>query len=221
MLPRVVPRRRSTPPPAQHFARGIGIEVAVLPSQSCRIDMARFLWAREEHMTRFLTTAVLVLAATQVGYSADRGATARAVSDEDFLIKAVASGVREVKFSELAEKQAANADVKNFAAQLVKDHNDANKELLSRAKGLKIAVITGLDKDKRTAYTNLGKLSGDDFDREYMRMMVEDHEKAVSLFRDYSTAGKNDDLRQFATKTLPTLKHHLEEARNLFAKLKK
>jgi len=145
----------------------------------------------------------------------------QSTSDEDFLVKAIASGVGEVQFSKLAEKNASNPDVKEFASRMVKDHSDANKHLLENAKGLKVAVVTGLDKDRRATYTSLGKLKGDDFDREYMRIMVDDHEKAVQLFEDFSTSGKKEELRDFAKKTLPTLKHHLEDARKVAAKLKK
>jgi putative membrane protein len=172
-------------------------------------------------MIRFLTLAFLLCAVALGPSTASRGEDVKANPDNNFLISAVTAGVGEVKFSQLAEKHASNDDVKEFAGRLVKEHNDANKKLLEHARGLKVAVVTGLDKEQRTAFSNMSKLKGDEFDREYIHKMVEDHEKAIKLFEDYSKTGTNDDLKQFATKTLPTLKHHLEEAKKIEAKIKK
>ena len=48
-------------------------------------------------------------------------------------------------------------------------------------------------------------------------MQVKAHEKAVSLFEAYAAGGDNDDLKDWAEDTLPTLKEHLEEANGLKA----
>jgi putative membrane protein len=172
-------------------------------------------------MIRFLSLTLLLGAVALGPAQASRGEDVKANPDNNFLIQAVTSGVGEVQFSQLAEKNASNADVKEYAARLVKEHKDANNKLLERARGLKVAVVTGLDKDQRTAWSNLSKLKGDEFDREYMHKMVEDHEKAIKLFEDYAKTGTNDELKQFASKTVPTLKHHLEEAKKIQARLKK
>ena len=47
--------------------------------------------------------------------------------------------------------------------------------------------------------------------------MVKDHEKAVKLFEKESQKGESDELKQFASKTLPTLQEHLKMARDLKA----
>jgi len=62
--------------------------------------------------------------------------------------------------------------------------------------------------------TTLRSVTGNEFDRIYMRMMVDDHEKAVALF--ISASQSNDtEVRAFAVKTLPTLKEHLTHARTI------
>jgi putative membrane protein len=104
---------------------------------------------------------------------------------------------------------------------MVEDHGKANDKLLEHAKGPKIGVVASLTKDRQAAYSNLSKLSNGDFDREYMKMMVEDHEKAVTLYQSYAKHGRHDGLRTFASDTLPTVKAHLKEARAIYARLKK
>jgi len=63
--------------------------------------------------------------------------------------------------------------------------------------------------------TKLSALSGAEFDREYGKMMLSDHRKDVSEFEKQSTRATDPDLKAFATKTLPTLKEHLQMAESL------
>jgi putative membrane protein len=60
--------------------------------------------------------------------------------------------------------------------------------------------------------------TGNDFDREYMKMMVKDHEDAVALFSK-GTKNSDPDVRTFAEETLPTLKKHEKESHALLNSL--
>lgn len=66
----------------------------------------------------------------------------------------------------------------------------------------------------------LSNLSGDAFDREYVNMMVKDHEKDVKEFEKVSTKAKDPDVRAFAAKTLPTLREHLQQIRDIQSRMK-
>ena len=50
--------------------------------------------------------------------------------------------------------------------------------------------------------------------------MVKEHEAAVKLFRDAENTETNGKLAQFAKSKLPTLSHHLMEARNVLKIMK-
>ena len=63
--------------------------------------------------------------------------------------------------------------------------------------------------------TKLSAMSGAEFDRAYMNMMVSDHNKDVAEFEKESTKGGDPDLKAFAAKTLPTLKEHQQMAKAL------
>lgn len=56
---------------------------------------------------------------------------------------------------------------------------------------------------------------GADFDRECAKHMLKDHEEDVALFTKASKELKSEELKDFATKTLPVLQRHLEEAKKL------
>jgi len=138
-----------------------------------------------------------------------------AAQDRNFLMDAVMGGMLEVELGRLATQQGASDAVKQFGQRMVDDHSKANQELMNLAQGKGITVPTTMDEKHHKDMTKLSSLSGADFDREYVKMMVSDHRKDVSEFEKESTRGTDADLREFASKTLPTLQEHLKLAEAL------
>ena len=60
----------------------------------------------------------------------------------------------------------------------------------------------------------LQKLSGQAFDHEFVRYMVQDHEKDIAEFRQESQNGPTP-AKDLAAQTLPTLEKHLQMAKAL------
>lgn len=141
------------------------------------------------------------------------GTTAKANgTDHTFIRKAAEGGVAEVELGRLAQQKASSNDVKKFAQRMVDDHGKANDQLKTIAQQKNVTVPTQLTGKEKAAYDRLSKLSGEQFDRAYMRLMVEDHRKDVNEFRHVSQTAKDTDVKQFASSTLPTLEDHLKMA---------
>jgi putative membrane protein len=102
---------------------------------------------------------------------------------------------------------------------MVDDHSKANDELKSIAASKGITLPTSLSAKEQATYDRLTKLSGAEFDRAYMKDMVEDHVKDVAMFEKEAKNGKDADVKAFADKTLPTLREHLQMARDVNAKV--
>jgi hypothetical protein len=102
---------------------------------------------------------------------------------------------------------------------MVADHTRANNQLMTllTKKEMNRLAATTLSAKHRAAENRLMSLRDEDFDRAYMRQMVKDHENALKLFETEARNGRDDDLRAFAAKTLPTLKEHLAMARKVSA----
>jgi putative membrane protein len=142
-------------------------------------------------------------------------------SDTAFAKEAAIGGMAEVEFGNLAKEKASNSDVKQFADRMVTDHSKGNDELKQWAQQKKVTLPTELDAKHKATKDRLSKLSGDAFDKAYMRDMVSDHVKDVSAFKRESTSAKDPELKAWAAKTLPTLEEHLKLARETDAKLTK
>jgi putative membrane protein len=145
-------------------------------------------------------------------------APAFAGSDAEFLKDAANGGMLEVKLGEHAERNAASPDVKAFGKRMVDDHSKANRELAALASKEGIAIPTELDEEHAAMAKKLLAEAGPTFDRDYMAMMVEDHEAVVKAFKDEAKDGKTD-VDRWAAQTVPTLESHLAMARNVEKKL--
>ena len=135
--------------------------------------------------------------------------------DADFAVKAADASLAEVDLGKLAVERAVDPRVKAFAQHMIDGHQKANEELMSIAIRLDITLPPVVSEDQANKQMQLRDETGADFDRAYMDRMVKDHNQAVSLFEDAASDARNPDLQAFATKTLPTLKKHHEEAKAL------
>lgn len=157
-------------------------------------------------------------AAGQPGARSDSGAEQRAESqlsrgDRKFLEKAAKDGMAEVELGQIAAQKASSDQVRQFAQQMVQEHTRANEQLQSIAQSQGLTLPTELDRSHRRDIEKLQKLSGAEFDKEYMERMVDDHQKDVKLFRKQAEDGEHPQLKQFAADTLPGLEHHLSMAK--------
>jgi putative membrane protein len=78
-----------------------------------------------------------------------------------------------------------------------------------------------MDSKDQATYDRLSALSGAAFDRAYMADMVKDHRTDIAEFEKEANSGSDADVKSFASKTLPTLRHHLEMAQSADSKVKK
>jgi putative membrane protein len=143
------------------------------------------------------------------------GMTTMSSKDRDFLMDAAEGGMLEVELGRVAAQKGASEAVKQFGQKMVDDHGQANTELMSIATSKGVTLPTELDEKHKAHVTKLSALTGAEFDREYSKMMLSDHNKDVSEFEKQSTKGVDPDLKAFAAKTLPTLQQHLELAKAL------
>ncbi len=164
-------------------------------------------------------TVVLALSATPAfakGQHARKASKSggKAMSDQAFVMEAAKGGLAEVELGKLAGEKGSSDQVKQFGQKMVSDHGKANDELKSLAESKHITLPAAVDAKDKALHDRLEKLSGDVFDRAYMQEMVKDHRKVVNAFKHESTAGKDPEIKSWASKTLPALEEHLKQAQD-------
>jgi putative membrane protein len=166
----------------------------------------------------WIAAAVGLLALTPA-FAASPDKTALTGSDKEFAMKAATGGMEEVEMGRLAARKASSADVKAFGQRMVDDHSKANDQLKALATQKGLTLPTALPADKKAHLDKMSKLSGAEFDRMYMGMMLKDHKKDVAEFEKEASKGKDSSLKSFAQNTLPTLREHLTLAQTTAAKV--
>jgi putative membrane protein len=174
---------------------------------------------------RIALLGVILVSIAGFGFVSQRRAPQRqpgtlSASDKAFVNEAARGGMAEVRLGQIAVKQAASPDVKQFGQRMIDDHTAANNELsqLVSAKGLSLPAA--LDTKDKANIDKLSKLTGAAFDRQYMDLMVSDHKKDVAVFERESTRAGDPELKSWIVKTLPTLKTHLQLATETHSKLR-
>jgi putative membrane protein len=134
----------------------------------------------------------------------------------DFVKEVAISDMFELEASKLGE-QKGNAQEKSFAQQMTTDHTRTStelKQLISSGK-VQATLPTELDSAHQSKLDTLKGDSGKSFSSDFDSYQVSAHKDAVSLFERYARSGDNSELRDWAGRTLPALKHHLDMAEEL------
>jgi putative membrane protein len=137
--------------------------------------------------------------------------------DSDFYKLAAEGGISEVELGTLAEDKATSQDVKDFAAMMVKDHGAADDKLKSLAASKGVDLPTSASIGEIATKAKLNVLSGDTFDKSYIKSQLKAHHEAIALFRKEASTGQDPDAKAFASATLPTLKKHMQAIRRVAA----
>jgi putative membrane protein len=135
-------------------------------------------------------------------------------TDQDFMIKAAQGGMMEIEATRLAQEKATSSEVKEFARKLEQDHQKANEQLKQLAAQKNVDLPSDMGKHAAMV-EKIRNLSGDKFDKEFMKMQVNHHKKDVNEFQKQTTRAMDSDVKAFASATLPTLQQHLQEAQQL------
>ena len=157
-----------------------------------------------------LTGAVGLSVAEAVMPPSDKGDRVVTGGDLAFMNDAAPGGMAEVDLGRLAVKRAVRPEVRRFARQMIKDHTKAGEKLAALAQQKKVKLPPAILPQAKQTREKLAKLSGNEFDRAYVKAMVEVHVKDVTAFEAVAKNATDADVKAFATATAPTLRHHLQ-----------
>jgi putative membrane protein len=160
-------------------------------------------------MHRLLSCLIIVLPA--IAWSADKS------PDQDFFKHAAEGGIAEVEAGKLAQSKGSSQAVKDFGALMVKDHTDANAKLKSVAASEGVDLPSSSSATQMASKAKLEVLTGETFDKAYIKNQVAAHEQTVSLFKKEIASGSDAQAKAFAKETLPTVQAHLRKIRDIAA----
>jgi len=137
--------------------------------------------------------------------------TGQDFGEKAFVSKALEGGAAEVQLGQLAQQKSQSSDVKQFAQKMVADHGQmADKWFKPVAQQLGVSEPKGPSKKDKKEIAKLQGMSGDDFDREYITMMVKDHQQDLKDFKDEAQAAQDPTVKKLAEQGSNIIAQHLQ-----------
>lgn len=185
-------------------------------ASSVRLRRARTFQLKNERSSMkrrviLLAVVCLMMGAVVTGCSSGK-------DSNKFMTAAAQGGMVEVQLGKLAAERGSSVAVKQFGQHMVTDHGKANQELMQLAQRKGANLPQEVNSDQKSEADKLSKLSGADFDKEYIDYMVKDHEDDVKEFQEQANEGGDADVKAFAAKTLPIIQGHLKMAQEIKGK---
>jgi putative membrane protein len=136
-------------------------------------------------------------------------------SDYKFAKEAARGGMFEVNLGNVAQSNSKNTAVQQFGQQMVTDHGKAGQELEAIASRKGATLPAELTSHQQKEIDKLSKLTGPEFDKEYVSLMVKAHKMDERAFKKASEDVQDGDLKAFAANTLTVVQNHLKMAEDL------
>lgn len=129
-----------------------------------------------------------------------------------FLVKAAELNREAISLGQLAQQKSAINSVQELGKMMEEEHTKSLSDLIALAQKKKISLPTSQIDNKKAEYKKLSGKSGTDFGKEYSSFMINEHKDAITLFEIASAESTDPEIRDWATKTLPLLKRHLDQS---------
>jgi putative membrane protein len=137
-------------------------------------------------------------------------------ADQAMLKQMAQAQIDEIATAKVALDISKNDGVRKFAQTMVDDHSKALDSITALARSKNVALPTDPDVSHKAAVTTLRKMSGDAFDKAYIRQAgVADHSKVHAALQKGMANAKDPDLKALATSVEPTVAQHLDSAKSL------
>ncbi|MCC5928904.1 MAG: DUF4142 domain-containing protein [Cyclobacteriaceae bacterium] len=132
--------------------------------------------------------------------------------DAQFLVNAAAINMEKISLGQLAQQKGTNDHVKELGKTMETEHAKSHVELNALAKSKNVTLPAAQTQDSKDAHKKLNEKSGNDFGKAYSDMMVSTHKDAIKQYEKAASDSKDPDIRNWAQKSLPLLRTHLEHA---------
>lgn len=137
--------------------------------------------------------------------------TAQDYGEKSFVSKGLEGDQTEVQMGQVAQQKSQSNDVKQLAQKLVADHTQMDEKWFKPlAHQLGVSEPKGPSKKDKKLAEKMEALSGNDFDTQYLTMMLKDHQKDLKEFQDEANSAQNQSVKQVAQQGANVISQHLQ-----------
>ncbi len=164
-------------------------------------------------LKRILSLTPLLLIVGGLGCQGAHKGEVQTAADAAFMRAAAQGNEAEVAMGRVAVQRADNPAVKSFGERMIHDHGVLNTELLALANRKNIELPTSPNISQQMVMDRLKTKTGADFDKDYIKTMLDDHKADIKAYQHEINTGKDPDVVAYARDALPILEEHLALAR--------
>lgn len=139
-------------------------------------------------------------------------------ADKKFVKEAMQGGMAEVELGQLASQKGQSDDVKQFGEKMQQDHTKLNDQMKPIAQQIGVTPPDSVSPKDKALKTKLEGLSGDSFDKAYIKAMVKDHQKDLAEFQKESTSGTDSQVKDAASQGAQVIQEHLNMIKEIAGK---
>ena len=142
-------------------------------------------------------------------------AKAQTEPDKAFLKQASQSDYDEIRLSTLAAGKTSNPAVNAFANKMITDHTKLEQQMKPFANRWGLGPVKHLDAVHQVIYEKLNGLTGDAFDKAYIRAMDKDHHQALAAFQAELQTTNLPEFKQAVAQGEKVIEQHTQMADQL------
>jgi putative membrane protein len=136
----------------------------------------------------------------------------------EFIKKAAQGNLFEIHAGELAASKGVNSQVREFGQMLQQDHLESQQKLRDLA-GAEDLMPTHLEEKKAEKVKELQERSGEEFDKEFIKMSLTGHSKKIAKLESSLNELEDETLRSFVNESLQVMQKHLTRSKEIAATL--
>lgn len=136
-------------------------------------------------------------------------------NDALFMAEAASANMLQVQLGDLALEKAVSPEVKEMAQQMASGHRQMVEDLQTIADQGNFVLPTMLGANHQKVYDDVNAETGIAFDLTYLKRVHEEHRHLLKRYEDMAENAKTMEVKQFASKQLPLLRQHLQQAEAL------
>lgn len=136
-------------------------------------------------------------------------------ADQQFIGRLAGANLFEVRLGQAAQQKGSNPSVKGFAQRMVVDHTTMQKQWMALASKNRIPFKADLNPQQVAHAERLKNLSGAEFDKAYMGLMVQNHRDDVFAFQNERRVAHSAEVLALIDQDLVNLQNHLTLAQQV------
>jgi putative membrane protein len=141
--------------------------------------------------------------------------------DRQFLQNASISSAWKIALGEIALRQAASKNIKEFSKIMMTDQGQIYNDLKGLAQRKGVTLSEDIDPVHRNTIAFLSQEYGAAFDRNYISLMIDEHQRDAVLYREEAEKGLDADVRDFAGSIVRKLEEYAGLAKKILLDIPK